>query len=75
MSENAVVISADEPTAGLGEVSVFFRPHSKPGTVNEWEDNETEPGVNAAVRHIDDGPHSGCSAISFACVVTSVGER
>ena len=31
--------------------------------------------MNEHVMHIDDGPSSGCSAISFACVVTSVGER
>lgn len=40
-------------------MSVFLRPHSKPGTVNECEDNETEPGVKAAVIQIDDDPHSG----------------
>ena len=34
-----------------------------------------EPGVNEAVMHIDDGPHSGCSAINLACVVMLVGER
>jgi hypothetical protein len=56
-------------------LSVFLRPHSKPGTVNEYEDSETEPGVKETVRQMDDGPHSGCSAISFAWVVTSVGER
>jgi hypothetical protein len=36
---------------------------------------ETEPGVKEQVRQIDDEPHSGCSAINLACVVTSVGER
>ena len=46
-------------TGGLLELSMFLRPHSKPGTVREYEERETEPGVNETVKQMDDGPHSG----------------
>lgn len=46
-------------TGGLGEVSIFFRPHSKPGMVRECAESETEPGVNEQVMQMDDGPSSG----------------
>lgn len=62
-------------TGGLDELSTFLRPHSKPGTVKVYAAKETEPGVNDTVRQIDDGPHSGWSAISLACVVVSVGDK
>lgn len=62
-------------TGGFAELSAFFRPHSNPGTVREYADNDTLPGVNETVRQIDDGPHSECSAIIFAWVVTSVGDK
>ena len=59
---------------------MFFSPEvqNNNGVSNAIENgklDETEPGVNKAVMHIDDGPHPGCSAINLACVVTSVGER
>ena len=46
---------------GLGDVSVFFRPHSNPGTVRLCADSDTEPGVKAQVMQIDDEVLSGCS--------------
>jgi hypothetical protein len=57
---------ANTRTGGLEELSVFFRPHSNPPTVSECADKETDPGVNDAVKQMDDEPHSGWSAISFA---------
>jgi len=56
-------------------LSGFFLPHSNPATVSECADSETDPGVKDAVIQIVDEPHSGWSAISFACVVTSIGDR
>ena len=48
---------------------------ANPSTVREYEDSKMGPSVNKAVIHIDNGPHSECSAITLTCVVTSVGER
>lgn len=62
-------------TGGFGDVSWFFLPHSKPATDRECADRDTDPGVNAAVMHIDEVPHSGWSAINFAWDVISVGDR
>lgn len=56
-------------------MSMFLRPHSNPATLSECAESETEPGVNEQVMQIDEEPHSGWSAMSFACVVTSVGDR
>ena len=52
--------------ARAGVVSVFFRPHSNPATVSECAAKETEPAVKAHVKHMDDGPNSGCSLIILA---------
>jgi hypothetical protein len=46
-------------TGGLGVVSAFFRPHSNPATVTECADKDTDPGVKAHVRQIEEEPHSG----------------
>lgn len=62
-------------TGGFIDVSWFFLPHSNPGTVKACADNDTDPGVNDAVRQMEEEPHSGWSAINLAWAVTSVGER
>lgn len=64
-----------QPTGGLRDVSWFFLPHSKPGTVRQWAERDTDPGVKATVRQIDEDPHSGWSAISLACAVISAADR
>ena len=49
---------------GLGDVSVFFLPHSNPDAVlvRAWADSDTELGVKQAqVMQIDDEVLSGCS--------------
>src|SRR6266550_377202 len=43
--------------------------------VRQWADNDTEPGVKEAVIHSVEEPHSGWSAINFAWLVTSVGDK
>lgn len=45
---------------------MFFLPHSKPATVRECDDKETDPGVKDAVIQMEDEPHSGWSAINLA---------
>ena len=52
----------------------YSSPHSNPATAREFDD-ETDPGVKNAIIQMDEEPHSGWSAISLACIVTSVGDK